>query len=164
MSIDDLKRRMADVTGIENLTMQVIGNRQMFSIGGKVIGLPLGASDADIEGTIRAGLNSTLTVAEIIKVPDVPAAPAKPVQAPKPAPASGGFAAAIKAMVSDAKAGLEQAKADGLAEVQGAIGRLGEAKTAVKHVTSSMAHSIHGQVDDVMAELGQISNDLSGEA
>ncbi|WP_315731622.1 MULTISPECIES: hypothetical protein [unclassified Bradyrhizobium] len=164
MSIAELRDRLRDIPGIETMTMQTVMGRQLFGLNGKLIGVPVTADDAEIERVIRLAISSD-KAGEIIPSPSAALLPELTQTKPEPrATMSGSFAASIKAMVDAAKADLEQAKADGLAEVQGAIGKLGEAKSAVKHVTGSMARSIHGQVDDIMAELGQITNDLGGDA
>lgn len=72
----------------------------------------------------------------------------------------GSFAASLKAMMDEARAGVVQARADGIAKVGEAVGKLGDAKAAVTHVTGTMAAAIESEAADVMAELGQISNDL----
>jgi hypothetical protein len=74
--------------------------------------------------------------------------------------APGSFAASLKAIVDDARAGLAQQRVDGVAQVQAAVGKINEAKAAVAHVTSSMAKTIEDEAAAVLAELGQISNDL----
>jgi ribosomal protein L1 len=76
------------------------------------------------------------------------------------APAPGSFAASLKAIVDDARAGLAQQRVDGVAQVQAAVGKINEAKAAVAHVTSSMAKTIEDEAAAVLSELGQISNDL----
>lgn len=85
-----------------------------------------------------------------------PAAPA--ALAPKPAP--GGFAASLRAMMDEARDGVAKARADGLAMVKDAVGKLEEAKQATAKVAGNMASQIHDEAASVMAELGQISNDL----
>lgn len=90
-------------------------------------------------------------------LPTVDIVPAEPVA--KPA-ASGSFAASLKAIVDEAKAGIEQAKANGLAQVRDAVGDLTKAKDATIRVTDNMASTVKSQAADIMAELGQISNDL----
>ncbi len=76
------------------------------------------------------------------------------------APAPGSFAASLKAMMDEARAGVAQARADGLATVQTAVGKLADAKTATLHVAGTMAKTIEDEASSVLAELGQISNDL----
>ena len=78
--------------------------------------------------------------------------------------APGSFAASLKAMMDEAKAGLAQARSDGLAKVGEAVGKLNEAKTAVATVSGTLAKTIEAEAASVMSELGQISNDLTGEA
>lgn len=75
-------------------------------------------------------------------------------------PASGSFAASLKAMLDEARAGLVQARAEGTAMVQEAVGKLNEAKAATAKVAGNMAQQIHDEAASAMSELGQISNDL----
>ena len=78
----------------------------------------------------------------------------------KRAPAPGSFAAGIRRMMDEARDGVAKARADGLAQVGEAVGKLNEAKVATTHVAGKMAAAIEDEAADVMAELGQISNDL----
>jgi hypothetical protein len=73
-------------------------------------------------------------------------------------PAPGSFAASIRAMMDEARAGVVQARADGLTKVKEAVGKLTEAKTATAQVAASMAKTIEDEAASVLAELGQISN------
>lgn len=75
-------------------------------------------------------------------------------------PAPGSFAASLKAIVNEAKAGIEQAKADGLAKVTASVGKLKDAAAATTKVTSAMAQTAEDDAAAVLSELGQISNDL----
>lgn len=70
------------------------------------------------------------------------------------------FAAEIKAMMDGAKAGLAQARSDGKAKVQAAVGKFAEATTATAKVSDTMAKQIEDAAASAMSELGQISNDL----
>lgn len=79
------------------------------------------------------------------------------------APVSGSFAASLKAMMDEARAGLEQARSDGKARVSEAVGKFAEAKTATVSVAGNIAKTIEDEAASVMAELGQISNSLGGE-
>src|ERR1017187_9130463 len=53
MSINDLKDRLHDVPGIENLTLQVLMGRQVFGWNGLIAGVDLNATDEEIENAIR---------------------------------------------------------------------------------------------------------------
>jgi hypothetical protein len=124
---------------------------------GKTVELSAEASASEVA--------QALNVTPLPAVQIAPASPVVPSVAPvKIVPALGSFAASLKAMVDEAVAGVEQAKANGLSKVKEKIGKLGEAKAAVVRVTDNMAQNIEDQADSVMAELGQISNDLTGEA
>lgn len=80
------------------------------------------------------------------------------------AAAPGSFASKLKAMMDTARAGVEQAREEGLSKVTEAVSKLDEAKAATVHVTGTMAKTIADEADAVMSELGLISNDLTGEA
>lgn len=83
-------------------------------------------------------------------------APQKESTMPNP----GSFAASLRAMVDEAKAGVEQAQADGRAKVSEAVAKLNEAKEATAKVAGAMAQTISDQAAEVISDLGQISNDL----
>lgn len=72
--------------------------------------------------------------------------------------APGGFAASLRAILDDAKAGLEQAQADGRARVGEAVAKLKDATAATLQVSGNLAQTISDQADEVMSDLGQISN------
>lgn len=75
-------------------------------------------------------------------------------------PAPGSFAASLRAMMDDARKGVEQARSDGLARVGEAVGKLNEAKAATAKVACSMAQTIEDEAAAVLSEVGQISSDL----
>jgi hypothetical protein len=159
MSIADLKMRLADVPGIESLTMTEIGGRKVFGFNGMIAAVDPMATDQEIDTAIRNaadlvkfGRSSRLPTVSLIPEPRK----AEPMNAPKP----GSFAAGLKAMMNEAREGVAQAQRDGIAMVGEAVGKLNDAKTATVHVAGKMASAIEGEAADVMAELGQISNDL----
>lgn len=147
MSLFDLKSRMADISGIEGLTMQLASGRQVFTLGNVVGSVGAFASDQEIEDAIRVAL----------RLPAVPLID-QPKDAPMSTPAQGSFAASIRAMMDEARAGVAQARADGLAKVGAAIAKLDEAKVQTARVADGMARAIADEADAALAELGQISN------
>lgn len=148
MSIADLKLRLADVPGIETLTLQLMGGRSCYGFAGKIAAVDPLASDEEIEDAIR----------NAARLPSVAMIPDKPKEAPMTKPAAGSFAASLRALMDEARSGVAQARADGLAKVSDAVAKLGQAKEAVTHVTGSMAKTIEDEAAAVLAELGQISN------
>lgn len=180
LSINDLKARWHDVPGIQSLSLQRIAGRDTYSFGGKIVAVDPRASLDEIESAIRAAASSPAIAqmpagtpvipanaeqaAEATPVPSASLLPSLTIQSPKVQamtnPAPGSFAASLKAMMDDARAGVEQARKDGLATVQTAVGKLNEAKTATAHVAGTMAKTIEDEAASVMSELGQISNDL----
>lgn len=175
MSLASLKVRMADISGIEKLSMELLAGRQNYSLGGRLISVDSAASDADVERAVRASLSSPAiaqlpagTPAGAQAAPSASLLPAVNPQLrqeskPMTTAGTGGFAASIKAMMNDALAGMAQAQVEGLARIQHSVGKLNEAKTATMQVAESMAKSIDDQTAAVLSELGQISNDLGGQ-
>lgn len=168
MSLADLKIRMRDLPGVSTLTMQMLSGRQNFGINGHLVAVDAGASEIEAEKAIRAALASP-AMAQMPAGTPIPSAALIPaVTALAPAPAKpkaismttspGSFASQLKAIVEEARAGVDEAKAQGLARVRDAVGNLKKAAEHTIIVSDNMAQTINAQADDVLAELGQISN------
>ena len=151
MSVVDLKQRLANVPGIESLSMQLIGGRQVFGWNGLIAAVDPMATDQEIEDAIR----NTADLAKFGRLPSVNITETKQMSTPP-----GSFAASIRAMMDEARAGVAQARTDGLAKVGEAVGKLNDAKVATAKVSSTMAQAIEDEAAAVLSELGQISNDL----
>lgn len=160
MSINELKERLRDVPGIETLTMSNLLGRQVFGFDGLIAAVDPNATPQEIEAAIRiASLKRQFarpggSIDVTTPLPPVNLTEAKPMTAPS----TGSFAAGIKAMMDEAKAGIAQARSDGLAKVGDAVAKLGEAKAAVTQISGSLAKTIEDEAASVMAELGQFSN------
>lgn len=98
------------------------------------------------------------SIAHLTPLPTVNLTEGKPMTTPPPVP--GSFAASIRAMMDEARAGVAQARSDGLAKVGEAVGKLTDAKVSIAKVSASMATTIEEEAASVLSELGQISNDL----
>jgi hypothetical protein len=174
MISDYLKAKLAtEIPGILAATSHLEGGRQVVRINGASAIVGPFASDNEVEAAIRLALNipkqevvvSEPDQTEPTEVSHVTALPAavsltEASPRPRPAPARGGFAASLRAIMDDARAGLAQAREAGIAQVHDAVGELHSAKHAVIHVTGKMAQTIKDEASDIRAELGQISNDL----
>lgn len=184
MTIDlaAIKAALSDIPGIESLTETIIGGRRVYGLNGLVAAVDINSAAAAVETAIRnavamrvQGLTAAITPAPvqtaapnaapaganpITPLPSVVLTPAPTQVKPMSTPAPGSFAASIRAMMYGARADLEKAKADGLAQVGEAIGKLSEAKAATTKVASQMASTIHDEAAAVLSELGQISNDI----
>lgn len=158
MSINDLKDRLRDIPGIEGLTMTLIAGRQQFCFNGMIAATDPLATDQEIEDAIRsaAQLAAFGRPSQSTPLPTVNLTEPKPMTAPSP----GSFAASIRAMMDEARAGVAQARTDGLAKVGEAVGKLNDAKVATTKVAGTMAQTIEDEAASVLSELGQISNDL----
>jgi hypothetical protein len=141
MSLFDLKSRMADIPGIEGLTMQLANGRQVFTIGNVVGSVGAFAADQEIEDAIRAA----------IRLPAVPL-----IDQPKDAPMSITGAAHVSTSLKDMLAQRKQAMADGHAKLQGAFAKMDQATAALNSVGDKVA----AEADDLLASVGQFTNEL----
>lgn len=172
MISDYIKARLAtEIPGILAATSHLEGGKQVIRINGVSAIVGPFASDNEIEAAIRLALDKPKQDAAVTETDQAPQADAEHVTelppaailaepTPPPAPRAGGFAASLKALMDDARAGVAQARADGTAQVQTAVAELHKAKAAVVHVTGKMAQTINDEVADIRGELSQISNDL----
>lgn len=96
------------------------------------------------------------SIAHFTPIPAVSITEGKPMTTPAP----GSFAASIRTMMDEARAGVAKAREDGLAKVGEAVSTLNGAKVAIAKVSDQMASTIADEAASVMSELGQISNDL----
>lgn len=162
MSVHELKQSLRAIPGAESLTLGYAPNGdELVTIAGRTVQVRPGASNAEIELAFREPPMSTPNVIVTPLPPSVSYnQPQGNTMTSTPAP--GGFAAGIRAMMDEARAGVEKARADGLAKVGEAVQKLNDAKAATEHVAGSMAKTIEDEAASVLAELGQISNDLGG--
>jgi hypothetical protein len=160
MSVSDLKTRLHDVPGIENLTMQNLAGRQVYSLGGKVIGLDPNASDAEIENAIRAAVASPsialipLEGASVALLPNVAPAPSQSIPRGKAMSVTGAAHAgmSLKQMMADKKAKLAAAHD----KLSANFGKLDQATAAL----DSLGDDVGSEADDLLASIGQFKNDL----
>jgi hypothetical protein len=163
MSVHDMKEALRDVPGAENLTLGYApGGNLLVTIAGRTVEVSPAASNAEIALAFREPAMSTqnVTVTPLPAHVDYTAPQTRINSMTNPAP--GSFAAGIRAMMDEARAGVAQARADGLAKVGDAVSKLNDAKAATAHVAGTMAKTIEDEAAAVLAELGQISNDLGG--
>jgi hypothetical protein len=163
MSVHEMRQALRSIPGADGLTIAYAANGdELMTIAGRTVAVRPGASVAEIELAFREPAMNTPNIT-VTPLPAV-AYEAQPIDSTRITtmtnPVPGGFAAGIRAMMDEARAGVAQARADGLAKVGEAVQALNEAKTATAHVADKMAGAIHSEAADVMAELGQISNDL----
>lgn len=162
MGVHELKQALRDVPGIESLTLVNLPNgNQRVTIAGQDVEVSPAASNAEIALAFREPATSTpnVTVTPIPPVTYAPA-PTRTKTMSTPTPAKGSFAAGLKAMMDEARASIQQAREDGVAKVGEAVGKLNDAKVATTRVAANIVSTIESEAADVMAELGQISNDL----
>jgi hypothetical protein len=156
MSIHDLKTRMADVAGIEALTMSLEAGRIVLRWDGYSAAVDASASDAEIETAVR----------NAIKLPPVSLIPNKPAAIPAAAssngvstmstnPASAG--ASVKQMMEDHSRMMGEIQQAQLLILEATLTRQRE---TVAGAVGRIAEKIEGQTDEFLSALGQFSNDL----
>lgn len=146
MGLAEVKARLAHIAGIDNLKVESTPRGdEIYTLG-------------DVTATVPQGNNrdSMIYLAEKLANPFE--------RETMSTPAPGSFAAGIRAMMDEARAGVAKAREDGLAKVGDAVKKLDEAKVATVAVAGQMAKTIENEAAEVMSELGQISNDLGGES
>ena len=156
MSIHDLKTRMADVAGIESLSMALEAGRIMLRWDGCSAMVDAAASDAEIEAAIR----------NAIKVPSVSLIPDKPEAVLAPAPSKGsstmstnpaGAGASVKALMEDHVRMMGEIQA---AQIEILRSTLAQQRNSVTAAVGSVAAKIAAQTDEFNAIMGQFTNDL----
>lgn len=159
MSIEDLKQRLANVPGIEKLTMRLEAGKQVFSVGGGFVAVDPLATDPEIEAAIRS-------VPAPAAAPNITPLPAVTMTDPAPTPAK--VATAMPTSPADAHMTVKdmmQAHMDTMRNIQEAQFALLQATLdrQVKAVSASVgtvADKIDGQTDDFLAMMGQFSNGM----
>jgi len=156
MSIHDLKIRMADVAGIEALTMGLEAGRILLRWNGYSAAVDASASDAEIEAAVR----------HAIKLPPVSLIPEKPAAIPAAAPSNGvstmstnpaSAGASVKQMMEDHTRMMGEIQQAQLAILNATLARQRE---TVAGAVGKIAQQIDGQTDEFLSALGQFSNDL----
>jgi hypothetical protein len=156
MSIHDLKTRMADVAGIETLTMSLEAGRIVLRWDSYSAAVDASASDAECEAAVR----------NAIKLPPMSLIPDKPAAIPVAAKAYG--AATMSTNPASAGASVKQMMEEHtrmMGEIQQAQLRILESTLArqresVAGAVGKIAQQIDGQTDEFLSALGQFSNDL----
>lgn len=184
MISDHLKIKLADFPGINEATSHLEGGRQVIEIYGERATCGPFASDNEVEAAIRLALGipevtpmteetTDSSAAATVKASEQDTAPTAtplppaiglatasiPVLVRKPVQ-PGSFVAGLRAMMDEARDGIAQARADGHRQVADAVAELADAKHATARVAGTIASAIKDEAADVMAELGQISNEL----
>lgn len=166
MISDYLKAKLAtEIPSILTATSHLENGKQVIRINGASAIVGPFASDNEVEAGIRSALDIPAPVAEPAIASAVASTPLPAVNLTEPKPMtapSGSFAASIRAMMDEARAGVAQARSEGLAKVGEAVSKLNEAKAATGLVAGRMAKTIEDEAASVLSELGQISNDLGG--
>jgi hypothetical protein len=159
LSIADLKLRLADVQGIETLSMNIEGGKIMLRWGvGYLAAVDATASDAEIETAIRA----------MAKLPPLNLIPDRPAAAPAPAPVqtSGSSSMSVTGAAAAGQSLREMMEEHRktLADLTGAHMdkmREGFAKQLQGvNALGKLADKVHAEGDEFLSLIGQYTNDL----
>lgn len=130
---------MPDVPGIDDLTMQMVAGRQVFSINGMSASVGSFASDSEIETAIRS----------ISRLP-----PVNITEETKPMSITGFRPGAIRAAIEAAQATARERQSRSMDGLAAAAAKAVEVADAVDAVSAKMLR----EADDAMQELAQFTN------
>lgn len=154
MSVADLKARLADVPGIENLSMELQGGRILLRWGAYTASVDASASNAEIEAAVR----DAIKLPPLSMIPDKPAAPVVAPAAPAASPAghTGSVAQSVAQIMESHVRLMAEAHAANVARLQVSLQRQRDALQTV----GNFADKIDGQTDDFLSVMGQYTNAL----
>jgi hypothetical protein len=172
VSISELKLRLADVPGIETLTMQLIGGRQVFGFNGLIAAVDPMATDQEIETAIRDAADlakfgrgpaekQAAATDSAALIPSVQLAPATNPTGAKPMSVTGAGHAGLKLreLMDAHKRRIAQLLDDNLAKVQAGFDKQLQGAAAV----GTLGDKVNAEGDDLLASVGQFTNDLGLE-
>jgi hypothetical protein len=155
MSISDLKIRLADVPGIENLTMTLEAGRIVLRWAGYSAAVDASASDYEIEVAIR----NAIKLPAVSMIPDKPAASVVPATQttgqPMTTPATAGFN--VQQMMEQHVKTMQDIHVAQLALLQASLDRQ---VTAVTGAVTNVAIKIDGQTEEFLSMMGQFTNSI----
>lgn len=149
VSVADLKGRLSDVPGIENLTMQILLGRQVFGFNGLIAAVDPMATDQEIETAIRDA-NATLYPSpghSTTPLPIVNLTEPKPMSAPSP---TGFVPGEISSLFKSLRARKDAMVADIMAN--------GAEVAATIATGEQMSAALKAEGEAMKAELGIITN------
>ncbi len=155
MSIADLKARMADVPGIETLTMGFEAGRIVLRWGAYAASVDAAASDQDIETAVR----DAIKLPPVTMIPDKPALGAAAVQTTvKPMSVTGASAAgqSLRELMEDNRRQLADLTAAHMDTMRAGFAKQLQGVQAL----GRLADKVHSEGDDFLALIGQYTNDL----
>lgn len=135
MSIADLKTRLANVPGIETLTLTMIGGRHVYGFAGLIAAVDPLATDQEIDDTIRRAARL---------IPD------KPKGNPMSVTGAGFLGGSIKAKIQAAK--------DKIAAGHSALDQAVTKLDGAAEQSANLAKSISDEADALLADIGQFTN------
>ena len=150
-----VKARLADVPGIDRMSVSNIAGRLEFGMDGKIAAVDENASDAVIDAAIRATFGGHITpppVAQPLSAPSAPIIPAKAttMSITGAAPAT----LSIKAMIEASRQKVKGAHDKLIAN----SAKISQAADAL----DGLGNDLGTEADDLLAMVGQYKNDLSG--
>ncbi len=140
MSVVDLKARLADIPGIDGLTMQLLAGRQVFGWNGLIAAVDPMATDDEIESAIRMAARL----------------PANRMTDERPKDQRMSVTGAAYAGGS-LKAQLQAIK-DKLAQGQSKMASAMEKMNQAAEAHNQLADTVAGEAESLMADIGQFTN------
>lgn len=156
LSVADLKLRLADVPGVETLSMALEAGKIVLRWGAYSAAVDAAASDAEIEAAVR----------NAVKLPPVDLIPDPPAPAAVPAEPSGSSSMSVNP--ADTMSALDRVMSDHvrqMADIHAAQIKILEASLArqrdtVANGVGAMAQKIDSQTDDFAAMMARYTNSV----
>lgn len=150
-----VKARLADVPGIDGMSVSNIAGRINFGMDGKIASVDENASDADIDAAIRATFGDHVT----------PAPAAAPLAAPAAAPAIPAKETAAVSVTGAAHVGtsLKDMLTQRKAKISAAHDKLSANFDKLDQATAALdtlGDKVGSEAADLLAVVGQFTNDL----
>lgn len=146
--VEELKARLSDVPGIQNLTMQSLAGMDRYCFDGLIVSVPPLASQSEIETAIR----------NAARLPAV----TMPTVQPMPKPQTTGKAMSVTGALyaggslKDQLASIKAKIAQGQGKMSAAIEKMNQAAEA----HNQLADTVSSEADSLLADIGQFTNSM----
>jgi hypothetical protein len=162
-SLATIKAQLADLPGIDALSMQILVGRHNYQIGGKLISVDPGASVDKIATEIRAALSAQVptpvTINSASLLPSVGLEIKRRENKSMAITGAGGAALTLKALIEKRKAKIQADLEGHFKEIESEF----DAQDKVVAGVGQLPGKIKTETSDLAASIGQFANDILGE-
>lgn len=161
-----VKARLADVPGIDGMSVSNIAGRMQFGMDGKIAAVDENATDADIDAAIRAtfGSNALKTLTAPLTSATLPVVALAPAAAPSTAVVPAKETAAVSVTgASHVGTSLKDMLTQRKAKISAAHDKLSANFDKLDVATAALdtlGDKVGSEADDLLSVVGQFTNDL----